>query len=125
MFLVPGKQAPPDYVAMGPNFILLKWNPPDFPNGILEMYRLYRDDVLLISLPPNGISLSPSGILLSPNGITLSPNGILLSPNGILLSPMCLLSATFLRHFSLAVARLRVPLSRPTFLEGALYKYPE
>src|SRR6218665_1395692 len=35
---------------------------------------------------------------------------------------MCLPSASFLRHFSLAVAGLRAPLSR--FLEGALYKYP-
>src|SRR6218665_1027144 len=34
-----------------------------------------------------------------------------------------LLSASFLRHFSLTVAGLRAPLSR--FLEGALYKYPE
>src|SRR6218665_653631 len=35
----------------------------------------------------------------------------------------CLLSASFLRHFSLTVAGLRAPLSR--FLEGALYKFPE
>jgi len=35
----------------------------------------------------------------------------------------CLLSASFLRHLSLAVAGLSAPLSR--FLEGALYKYPE
>ena len=34
----------------------------------------------------------------------------------------CILSASFLRHFSLTVAGLRAPLSR--FLEGALYKYP-
>ena len=35
---------------------------------------------------------------------------------------MCVLSASF-RHFSLAVAGLRAPLSR--FIEGALYKYLE
>ena len=35
----------------------------------------------------------------------------------------CFLSASFLRHFSLAIAGLRAPLSR--FLEGALHKYPE
>ena len=35
----------------------------------------------------------------------------------------CLLSASYLRHFSLTVAGLIAPLSR--FLEGALYKYPE
>src|SRR6218665_3229586 len=39
------------------------------------------------------------------------------------LTTTCLLSASFLRHFSLTVAGLRAPLSR--FLEGALYKYPE
>ena len=41
----------------------------------------------------------------------------------IRLKTMGLLSASFLRHFSLAVAGLKAPLSR--FLEGALYKYPE
>src|SRR6218665_377993 len=36
---------------------------------------------------------------------------------------MCLLSASFVGHFSLTVAGLRAPLNR--FLEGALYEYPE
>src|SRR6218665_260672 len=37
------------------------------------------------------------------------------------LRTICLLSASFLRHFSFTVAGLRAPLSR--FLEGALYIY--
>jgi len=41
----------------------------------------------------------------------------------ILCKTTCLLSASYLRHFSLTVAGLRALLSR--FLEGALYKYPE
>src|SRR6218665_2648406 len=39
------------------------------------------------------------------------------------LGTMCLLFASYLRHFSLAVAGLIAPLSR--FFEGALYRYPE
>jgi len=38
-------------------------------------------------------------------------------------SSTCLLSASFLRDFSLAVGGLRAPLSG--FLEGVLYKYME
>ena len=38
---------------------------------------------------------------------------------------MFLPSASFLRHFSLAVSELRAPLSLSRFLEQALYKYPE
>src|SRR6218665_107869 len=51
----------------------------------------------------------------------IAPNSLLPSACGP--GTMCLLSASFLRHFSLAVAGLRALLSR--FLERALYKNPE
>src|SRR6218665_1621725 len=53
-------------------------------------------------------------LLLAP---TLGMNSLLHS--ACYLRTACLPSASFLRHFSLAVARLRAPLSR--FLEGSLY----
>ena len=67
------------------------------------------------SLRLNSVELS---LLLAP---PLGVNSLLCC--ACYLRTMCLLSASFLRHFSLAVAGLRAPLSR--FLEGALYKYPE
>src|SRR6218665_963505 len=62
-------------------------------------------------------SIEPSLLLAPP----LGTNSLLHS--ACYLRTMCLLSASFLRHFSLTVAGLRAPLSR--FLEGVLYKYPE
>ena len=63
----------------------------------------------------NSVELS---LLLAP---PLGMNSLLHS--ACYLRTTCLLSASFLRHFSLTVAGLRAPLSR--FLEGVLYKYPE
>src|SRR6218665_2635118 len=54
----------------------------------------------------------------------IGPSGMIsLLHSACYLRTTCLLSASFLRHFSLTVAGLRTPLNR--FLEGALYKYPE
>src|SRR6218665_1912954 len=73
---------------------------------------------LLVPRPALRLSSVELSLLLAP---PLGMNSLLHS--ACYLRTICLLAASFLRNFSLAVAGLRAPLSR--FLEEALYKYPE
>lgn len=50
----PNNQPPPDCMALNSSSIILTWYPPDNPNGVIEMYRLYRNGTLLATFSPNG-----------------------------------------------------------------------
>src|SRR6218665_1002892 len=91
------------------------------PNSDLASRRALRSSArgeLLVPRAPLRLKSVQLSLLLA---LPLGMNSPLHS--ACYLRTTCLLSASFLRHFSLTVAGLRAPLSR--FLEGALYKYPE
>ena len=53
----PSQQPPPDYEAISPTSLLLTWSSPDYPNGVILRYTLYRDDVPLATKDPSGMCL--------------------------------------------------------------------
>ncbi len=49
----PSQQPPPDYEVLGPTSLRIFWAAPDFPNGVITNYTLYRDGVPLRTLDPS------------------------------------------------------------------------
>ncbi|KAK3093068.1 hypothetical protein FSP39_010666 [Pinctada imbricata] len=45
----PAQQPPPEFFARSPTAISLKWRLPDYPNGIIVKYRLFRNGTLVFS----------------------------------------------------------------------------
>lgn len=48
--------------ALESRFITLRWRPPSLPNGIVEAYSIYRDGVLLTSLPASNLSYNDTSV---------------------------------------------------------------
>ncbi|ELU01149.1 hypothetical protein CAPTEDRAFT_219707 [Capitella teleta] len=46
----PSQQPPPQYTHISPTQLLLTWNVPDYPNGVVERYDLLRDGRVVASL---------------------------------------------------------------------------
>ncbi|CAH1791583.1 unnamed protein product, partial [Owenia fusiformis] len=61
----PSQQPPPTSVAKGPRHLSLKWMPPDYPNGPILMYKLYRNGRMIVSQDPNVLQYEDTG--LEPN----------------------------------------------------------
>ena len=46
-FLGPSQQPPPYFDEHSKDAVTLKWNPPDYPNGEILNYTVYRDGEML------------------------------------------------------------------------------
>lgn len=50
----PSQQPPPEYTPISATAIRLTWGTPDYPNGVILAYNLYRDGSLLAALNSTG-----------------------------------------------------------------------
>ena len=46
-FVAPSEQAPPVVVSETPRSVVLLWQPPDKPNGVITKYELYRNNTII------------------------------------------------------------------------------
>ena len=51
---VPTQQPPPMYWPLSSTALHIYWDPPDYPNGVILIYFLYRDGQQIAALEPNG-----------------------------------------------------------------------
>ena len=54
LLTAPSQQPPPEYELIGATTLRIYWGVPDYPNGIIEAYYLYRDDVKIATVDVNG-----------------------------------------------------------------------
>jgi len=50
----PSEQPPPVASSLNSSAIQLHWSPPDRPNGVIQLYRLYRNSTLVANVTSNG-----------------------------------------------------------------------
>ena len=43
----PSQQPAPVYKPLSPTSMDISWSPPDYPNGVIMLYRLFRNDTLV------------------------------------------------------------------------------
>jgi len=58
MYVAPSEQAPPIHVSVNSSAISLSWTSPDRPNGLIELYQLFRNSTLIATQWPNGMTSS-------------------------------------------------------------------
>ena len=51
----PDQQPPPEHEVLSTTALRLYWGPPDYPNGVIKRYVVYRDNVLLVTLDANSM----------------------------------------------------------------------
>ena len=52
--LAPSQQPPPSYEILNSTAFMLFWNPPDYPNGVIQVYHLYRDGLKIADVNATG-----------------------------------------------------------------------
>jgi len=55
VLVAPSEQAPPVHEFVNSSAIRLSWTAPDKPNGVIEIYRLYRNSSLIANHSANGM----------------------------------------------------------------------
>lgn len=61
-FVAPEEQSPPFANSVGARYITIAWNPPEKPNGVLTLYRIYRDDELIASVIPLSLTYNDTNL---------------------------------------------------------------
>ena len=51
--IAPEEQSPPSAAVIEARYIIITWYPPEKPNGVLSLYRVYRDGALIASVLPS------------------------------------------------------------------------
>ena len=57
IFTDPDQQPPPQYRVLNTTALRLFWNPPDYPNGIIQKYVLYRDNTVIATLDSDSMCI--------------------------------------------------------------------
>ena len=55
--LAPSQQPPPYHEPLSPSALRIYWNNPDYPNGVIEQYRVFRNGTLIFVLGGTGMYL--------------------------------------------------------------------
>ena len=52
---MPSEQPPPSCQPVSKGVMAVSWLPPDYPNGVIIRYAIYRNGTLLTNLTANGM----------------------------------------------------------------------
>ena len=53
LFSAPSQQPPPNYEPLSPTSLRLYWDGPDYPNGVILRYYVYRDEERVGEVDPS------------------------------------------------------------------------
>ena len=62
LHLAPSKQAPPYFSQLNASSLIVNWDPPDYPNGVIIYYLVFRNDTLVFN---STVGSSKNFLLLS------------------------------------------------------------
>jgi len=54
LLIAPSQQPPPEYEPINSTTLRLYWDRPDYPNGVIIRYQLYRDGRKIATVAVNG-----------------------------------------------------------------------